>query len=514
MSSWNLFATIACALMGILMLVRELRRRDRRRMALRCLASLLAIVGLCGMGLKIKKPPTPESGLASGEIIVNDSAGEKQHAFTEIHWQQELKSGQPLIVEGRYVNTNGTPVTICLHEFNTTLDSIHINNGEAGIFHFNAIPRQRGKALFQISVKDKNKILETEPLPVVIKQPDSLNLVILSSYPDFENKFLDQWLSKNHVGVAQRTRISRDRYEKNFINRQPVEMNRITEELLRPFDLMICDVAAFSSLSAAEQNSIRHQVIESGMGLMIRIDSVRDKKTFYDEWFPAYRFSAKTAVQRTLYTTDSLNGMVYPGNQDLTGIRHRPGNQPLVQNREGLILVSSRLEGNGKIIFSTLNNTYNWSLDGKMQTYGAFWTYLIHQSARKQAPVLKLWPLEKFPRKNQPVHFRIQTHGERLPEPIVNREPFYLMQDKNISNEWEGIYWPKQTGWQPAVHLADHYFEWYVYEAKDWPEFISVGERKSASQSENERNSNIFYFLLFFMSGWTFLWVERKLSLI
>jgi hypothetical protein len=511
-SSWNLLITILCIIMVILLLIREYRRNDKRRFILRWFASVLTIVGLWGMGLRFKKNLVQDAG--SPSRLLNDSLLRKQNAFTDIHWPFELKSGQPLILQGRYKNSNEFPVTIRLNEFNKTLDSIRVGSGETQNFTFSTIPRQKGKSLFQLQAGDRNKILETEPIPLVIHPADSLNLMILSSYPDFENKFLDQWLASNHIGVAQRTRISRDRFEKYFINRQPVEFNRISEEMLRPFDLLICDPSAFSSLSVAEQNSIRHQVNENGMGLMIRTDTVHDNKSFYNELFPTYRFQTKTSQQRMLYTTDSAAGIPYPGNQELTGIRQKPGNQSLVFDREAHILVSSRLEGMGKIIFSTLNRTYNWSLAGNTEAYGSFWTYLIHQSARKKPDQLKLWLMEKFPRKNEPVHFKIQYAGEHLPLTTVNRDPFYLIQDKNLSNQWEGVYWPKQTGWQPAVHLSDRYFEWYVYEANDWPEFIRMPEQELHAEREEERYNNIFYFLLFFMSGWSFLWVERKLSLI
>jgi hypothetical protein len=513
-NTWNLTITILCLVLGTLMIRREFRRINQHWLWARCIASLLAIVGLGGMGFKFINPGPEKKGSSAVKKTTQSGSKQNKAGFLSVHWESVLKTGQPLHVQGRYKNSNADSVAITLNGFNTMLDSVLVPPGMDRLFTLNSIPKQMGKAVYQLVVNDRNNILETEPVPVVIQRPDSLNLLILSSYPDFENKFLDQWLTNNHIEVVQRTRISRDRFEKKFLNRQPIEFNRISDTLLKQFDLLISDPTSLGSLSSVEQLSIRHQVNENGMGLLVRTDSVRKKKTFYDEMFPGYRFSAKTIQQRTLYTTDSNRGMIYPGNQDLVGIRSLPGTQPLVRDKDGRVLVSSQLEGIGKISFTTLNNTFEWSLAGKMADYGAFWTYLIHKTAKPKKEPLRLWSTEKFPQKDQPVHFTIETLGDHPLEPGVGKEPFYLREQKNLLNEWEGLFWPEQTGWQPAVHAADQYVEWYVYDPKDWSGFSVMEKEDLPVNGESDKKNNALYFLLFFMSGWSFLWIERKLSLI
>ncbi len=110
----------------------------------------------------------------------------------------------------------------------------------------------------------------------------------------------------------QRTRISQHKYEKIFLNRSSFDFNQITDSLLSQFDLLICDLASLASLSPAEQSAVRHQLSQNGMGLMIRTDTIPDKKGYYVDQFPCYSFKAKTNSPRLLYTTDSLRNLSYP----------------------------------------------------------------------------------------------------------------------------------------------------------------------------------------------------------
>jgi hypothetical protein len=512
-SIWNLTISVLCLLLAVFLLRRELQRRNRHWYGVRCLASLLSIVGLWGMALQMKIPAQERTSHPERPSVVPDYQ-RKKGGFLDIHWTEVLNSGQSLIIQGRFLNTNPLEITIRLKAFGAALDSVKCPSGKELSFTLQTIPKQTGKAVYQISVHAGEILQEMEPIPVIVQPQAPLKVLILSSYPDFENKFLDRWLNGNHISVLTRTRISRDRFEKTFINRPPVEFNRINDTLLNQFDLMICDVSAFASLSNVEQISVRRQVNEYGMGLLVRIDTVQQKKMFFDASFPSYYFPPNPNEIRRLVVNDSSRFISYSGKKDGIGIRFQSGTQPLIKENGGQIRVSSFLYGKGKIVCTTITNTFEWSLAGREQEYGWFWAFLIQKTAKMKAENLSVWTEERFPVKGHPVHFGLEVTEGNLLEPKVGTTAFYLRQQKNLPSAWSGIYWPDQIGWQAALHAGDRYFEWYVFEPKDWAAFSALEAPDLIAKKQNIGKGHVLLFFIFFMSGWSFLWMERKLSLI
>jgi hypothetical protein len=515
LTPWNLTISVLCVLAATFLCWQERRRRNRSRFGLRCIASVLTVTGLWGMGFQIKNPAKGDKASDADSLATQTRLSpKKERGFLDIHWRERLYSGQPLIIQGRFLNNNPREITIRLNAFGISLDSVNCPSGKEQTFTLQTIPKQTGKSVYQIVVSQEKNVLESEPLPFAVQPQSVLNMLILSSYPDFENKFLDRWLNENHMAVARRTRISRDRFEKTFINRPPIEFNRLNDSLLQQFDWIMCDASAFASLSDAEQISVRRQVNENGMGLMIRVDTVLKKKMFFDQTFPCHHFSAKANEQLRLLIHDSSKSVLFSENKDGTEIRFQPGTQPLIKDNEGRVRVSSQLYGRGKIACTTLANTFQWSLGGKELDYGWFWTYLIQKTAKHKPDFLQAWVEEPFPVKDRPIHITLDAATVDPPQPKMGTIPFYLRQQKNLLSLWNGIYWPRQSGWQPALHAGNRYKEWYVFEAKDWAPFTTQEIQKSTERKTYKGKGDLLFFFIIFMSGWCFLWLERKLSLI
>ena len=513
MNNWNLMIIIVCSLLGILLVQREFSRKNKHWRAARCIAILLAVFGLGGMGFQIKNS-TGDHNLTEIKKETDSITSTARAGIPDIHWKAGLKSGELLIVEGSYVNADATAKTLVLSGFNTRLDSVIIPSGGAYPFRLRTIPKQTGKAIFQLQVIQDRQIRETEPIPVVVEPQVPMNVLMLASYPDFENKFLSQWLTGNHIQVVQRTRISQHEYEKIFLNRSPFDFSQITDSLLSQFDLLICDPLSLASLSSSEQSAVRRQVSQNGMGLMIRADTIPVKKDYYDEPFPCFAFKPKNNSPRLLYTSDSLRNLPYPDAGEAIGIRFQSGTQPLVFEKGGQIRVSSMLEGRGRICFTTIHNSFEWSLGGKAGDYGYYWTWLIQKTAKRKKENFQWWTAEKFPRQHNPVHFSFETGDAQIPWIRIGFDSMFPRQHKNYSNLWEGEYWPRQTGWQPAIHVANRYMDWYVFEEKDWPLFINSQYKELHEKPYTDKRQYAWIFCIILISGWCFLWLERKFFLI
>jgi hypothetical protein len=500
-------------MLGIILVQREFSRKNKHWRLARCIATLLAVLGLGGMVFQIKNS-SGNRNLPDIKKVTDSLTSKRKAGFKDIHWKTALKSGQLLMIEGRYINPDPSAKTLMLSGFNAGLDSLMIPSGTEYPFRLRTIPKQTGKAIFQLQVIQRGQMLETEPIPVVVEPEDPLNVLMLASYPDFENKFLSQWLTGNHHQVVQRTRISQHKYEKIFLNRPPFDFNQITDSLLSQFDLLICDLASLASLSPAEQSAVRHQLSQKGMGLMIRTDTIPDKKGYYADQFPCYSFRAKNNSPRLLYTTDSMRNLSYPGAGEAIGIRFQSGTQPLVFEKGGQIRVSCLLEGRGRICFTTIHSSFEWSLAGKEQDYGYYWTWLIQKTAKPEKEKFQWWTAEKFPRPHQPVNFFFESGNGHQPWVTIGADSLFLQQHKNFPFLWEGEYWPRQAGWQPAIHAANRYMDWYVFEEKDWPLFSISQQKEITGNTEMGKSRYALIFCIILISGWCFLWLERKFFLI
>ncbi len=201
MNNWNLLIIIGCSLVGIILGQREFSRKNKHWRLARCIATLLAVLGLGGMVFQIKNS-SGNRDLSDIKKGTDSLTSIRKTGFPDIHWKAVLKSGQLLVIEGRYINPDPSAKTLVLSGFNARLDSVIIPSGTEYPFRLSTVPKQTGKAIFQLQVIQGRKVLETEPIPLVVEPQDPLKVLMLASYPDFENKFLSQWLTGNHIRLC------------------------------------------------------------------------------------------------------------------------------------------------------------------------------------------------------------------------------------------------------------------------------------------------------------------------
>jgi hypothetical protein len=64
---------------------------------------------------------------------------------------------------------------------------------------------------------------------------------MLAASPDFENRFVKDWLSQNGYTVVAKTAISTNKFDKTFLNAGSVSLDRVTSGLLDSFDVLLSD---------------------------------------------------------------------------------------------------------------------------------------------------------------------------------------------------------------------------------------------------------------------------------
>lgn len=441
-----------------------------------------------------------------------------------VDWNEKLRSGEILKVQGRYKNELDRPVRLVLSGLNTLLDTVSIAAKTSRDFELKASPKNTGRAVYRLQAIAGKDTLQDEHLPVEITPVKELKIWILSASPNFETKFLKNWLAENGFSVAVRSAISKDKFSNEYVNMPAVKTDHLSSSLLARFDLVIGDLSALKSLSTAENGALKQQVTQAGLGVIIRADSSSKTGSWLQRDFPVERSGVKE-TRPVAVIINGQNGRSAGLKIDPTFIKFQEGTQPLVNDGQKHVLVNSSLAGGGRLVFTTLNNTFNWMLAGDRDDYAAFWSLLIGKAVRKDTANEQWSVSPSLPVVDQPVSLSLETTAS--PGRIrAGRSALSPAQNPFIAFEWNNKYWPSVAGWQTVAQNNGMAAWWYAFDTHDWQR-VKAAEKITATRryaAENARPDSVtkqihekmqiavpkIYFYLLLLIACTFLWVEGK----
>jgi hypothetical protein len=444
-----------------------------------------------------------------------------------INWQRVIKTGNRLTVQGTIINTSSSPKKMILSGFTTTFDSITVAANQQLPFQLTTVPKQLGRMVYTVSVINGKDTIEKEPVPVQVLPGDPLKVLILASSPDFENKFLKNWLAQKGYPVVVRTSISKNKYEKEFANIPPFNVDQVTASLLDRFDITIADAAELSSITKQELSALQLYVQQRGKGLIIKADSAASRSAFYAASFPLIAGSVANGQQMTIGLLNDSSVKLKPLITDAPlFIQPQNGTQPLVIDKENRILVNSTLYGSGKILLSTLSNTFSWVLSGNQENYEALWSTLLNKAAAKKINTESWAASPSLPKVNNPVSLSLQTSNTGVPQAQIEGASVYLTNNTTLPFEWTGTFWPTKQGWQAGVQLNGSIYYWYAFGNNDWKtvdasnkilltkQYAQTMQAATLSNKQTQTAEEIpfpkIYFFLIFLICCGFLWFENK----
>lgn len=437
--------------------------------------------------------------------------------ISSINWSNKIRSGEELLIQGSYNNLEKREIKLILQGMGTNLDSVIIEK-ESTSFELKCIPKHLDKAVYSLIVLANGDTLAKEDLPILVKAKEPMRILILAAAPDFEHKFLKNWLSEQGYSLAIRTTISTNKFNSEFLNGSKIDLTRINSTLLNDFDVLIGDIQELARLSNAESQALQNQV-NLGMGLIIKTDAIESGSGFYKKAFSLQE--NKKVIPKTMNLT--WNGQEATKNilqgSTLLSIMPQSGTQSLVKNESGDILISSKLLGKGRIVLSLINDSYTWVLGNQLNDYSSFWTYILQKAGKKKESSVN-YILPQIPILNQ--ELQLSSDSSRL---NINDDQIALIQDPVLQFEQRGNWWPKNIGWQPI----DNEQEWiYVFDKSAWKGVRAADkikntkkrwmlekkesiEEKFANSSYEDQVSAIWFYILFLLCC-TYLWLEEKLS--
>ena len=439
--------------------------------------------------------------------------------ITSINWNQKLRLGERLIVQGRYNNTGSKKIKLVLKGLSTQLDTAIIPAKGNKEFELTTIPKTEGRAVYHIVVVSGTDTLENENLPIEIDPVQPLKILMLSASPDFETKFLKSWLAESGYEVAVRSNISKDKFSSEYVNMQPVKVEHLNASILERFDVVIGDLSVLKTEAA-----LKPEVTQKSLGVIIRADSLSKGASWWQTNFPVEKLPVKNTSPIALNIRGRKSKSV-PLKTDPIFIREIPGTQTLVTDAQNHSLVSSSVAGPGRFVFTAITNSYNWMLAGNKDDYAAFWSLLIKNAARK-APISERWSISKFPTVNEPADLQLQS-AQTPGKIVVDSSIIAPEQNPQIPFERDTHYWPATTGWNNVKQNNGQARWWYVYGKENWKS-AKAAERMAATKhyaNTNQVNSFVtkqihekvrikvpkIYFYLLLLAACAYLWAEAKI---
>lgn len=458
--------------------------------------------------------------------------------FTGADWQRTIRSGQAFDLQGVFNNVSGEMTMLRLTAFGRVVDSVTTDKKGPVSFRFRFIPAGTGPAIFELSTGSKSGTI-TEKIPVMIRPAIPLRILVLSSAPDFETKFISSWLADEGHEVTVRSTISPGQYLTRRLNNNksgqaggsPLSSNQLART-----DLVIAGDQALAELTIGESALLRTQ-LAGGLGLLIQADSNRPLSPF------AHPFGIRNTGAAA--TSPLLDGRAEPLAIPVSNAISPAADQQPVINGKSTIVAASRLEGSGRVVFTTINGTYSWALEGRRAVYAGFWSRLINAAVRagtdragrnqdrdnqsinnqgrdSHAAPTRWTSNQSFPIIDAPVGISFNGESDSIPLVRTSNGNLYPARDAVDPSRWSASWWPRTEGWN-GLDTGDS-IAVFVFGKKDW---LAARQTKNleaslyygrASRPEGDHGVPIretrpvpewiFYFTLLLSMG--YLWIEAR----
>jgi hypothetical protein len=371
----------------------------------------------------------------------------------------------------------------------------------------------------------KKDTLAKEPVPVQVGDQAPMKVLILASFPDFEYKFLKNWLYENQYPLAFRSQISKNKYASDFLNMDGFNLSQINSTSLKKFDILIIDEEELTAISPIERTSI-DLAVKNGMGLLIRVTNVKASSTLSGRFSRFESPALKGKPLNLMLEEDHFKFNPLPLEQALF-LKANQSDKPLIVDASGKTVVNSSISGYGKVLISTLSSTYNWLLSGQKTDYTTYWSNLLANVARKRNDILAVNIIPQFPVVNQKTRI-ITDLAESAKNPTLKIDSVQLSprQNMELPFQWDALYWPQRAGWI-NLQINQTIEPIYIYQKTDWlalknQQILNDTRQFIKNQNLTETKSNIidtvieeevsiWWVFIGFLFACAFLWYESRI---
>jgi hypothetical protein len=441
-------------------------------------------------------------------------------------WPQKITLAEQLVIQGKFTSA-GQKTRLYLQAAGAKRDSIEIKEGAEQTFSLQFKPKTAGQFVYALQWRDAEDSLHMEQLPVVVEAPRLLNVLLLSSAPSFEVKFLKNALAKKGHGVAVRSQVSKGISQTETVNLPNMQINRLTPALLQKFNVVLVDAATTQSLSGQEKLAVQQAVRQEGLGVLTTFTSDRPKAIPFFAEAVFNRISGKEAINGPVkWAGQTSTAVILP----LTAFALQPklGQQSLAWGnspKEALVITSRK--GAGQVSVSLVPETFPLTLEGKEKLYQEFWATVLTSLAKPlEEPAIFVEPA--FAAVHQPV--TLTNSGQsHLQKPIIASEQtkksvsVITVGSTALPSQLSLMFWPQQQGWHTFKTTDQISSSFFTYPSNSWQtnrlyqlqqanmKAAKVGVQAAGNKDIKQKEAlPLWPFGLGLLLALGFLWIEEK----
>jgi hypothetical protein len=454
--------------------------------------------------------------------------------IASLTWPSSVTLGEPVTVAGQYNQPAGEVAKLYLYAAGQARDSLSIEEMGQHNFQLHYTPKQEGRFVYTFVSKSGSNTDTLGQVPVQVYPAAKPAVLLVSSFPLFEFKFL-----KNHLGqlqhrVALRSTVSKGIFQSEWLNMQQTDLSRITPTLLQQFDMVITEPQALQELSSHERAALERAVQNDGLGVLtIAGEQLGNRTTAFFTNFQSRRLSQQDARNARASWSSGAEAPIPASPYTLVSSEAVTG---LIEEQSNNLLAAGRKAGWGTVAMTVVPQTFSWQLEGKQSTYASYWAHLLSSLAKREVKE-KFWQLAipQVPQVHQPVALLLTDYtwneANTVPQATVRHTAdttstgIALQQGVHHPAVYEGSYWPRRSGWHVVESQGVEPFYFLVQDSAAWLhqgiqarreatiQFATQQQKVEVTQATAYTEAQvpvIWFFLLFVLSS-GFLWLEEKL---
>ncbi len=436
--------------------------------------------------------------------------------ITRFKYTSDLTVGKQFVFKGIYTKAGKGRKLLLKGPGGIELDSITLKDTLVQSFNLKTDVAVSGKFIFSIQETDSlGTVFSANPIPVLVKNPKTLKILMLNSFPTFESKYLKNYLAEMGHELLVRSQITKGRFKYEYFNRNRTPIGKLIKENLSTFDLVLLDPITLRNLGDKTREEFKKAMRFDGLGVFIQSDNngLNDVKRFGDFSFKPDGFNQ---IRNLNDSKVNISKLPVSFNRDFT--------LGAIHTSNGQIVSAFKRIGNGKIGTSVLQSSYELLLRGNSNEYQQLWSKIIGKISKKERQLVE-WSIDsKIAYQNHPFEFNLRTAANNVTVRSNNEFNIPLKEDIDVANLWHGKTYPKKMGWNSLSIQEDSIaiMDYFVTDTSKWlahntyqtmiknSRFANKASRGLKKSYVTKAISPLWFFLVFiFCLG--YLWLEPKI---
>src|SRR5205085_4893721 len=235
-------------------------------------------------------------------------------------------------------------------------------------------------------------------------------------------------------------------------------------------------------MSPSASDAIRSAVENNGLGLIIKFSDDKNVSSFYSRKFSSFQLKQDKKPFILIHSATNDSERYKLKIDEPVCLHYQNDVQPLLQDEQSNVYAANYVYGQGRIVGTTLNNTYTLALTGNNKAWQSLWAMLLDKAAKRIISDETWRAPSGFSFTDQAAPVIVETNNNIIPHAAIESAGINMIQNPKLPYQWQGTYWPRKSGWQTLMGQNGNTKEWFVYDPKNWRELRDYTTIKATEQ--------------------------------